>query len=111
MKESCRHARSRYSVHLDEEKKKKQLEAKKRKLEESVEELDRAISKRRELEGDVKYLIKQADEQAVKAAKKKDLTLLVASNALREKAKALERHDMAEIDDVIKKLRQKHALE
>ena len=110
LKESCRHARMRYSAFLDDEKKKNEKEKKKRKRDELNDELETAVKRKKEMEKEVQNLLDEADQKADKAAKKRDFSLLHASNALRLKAKEQSK-EIKIVDKQIESLRQRQCLE
>ena len=83
-------ARQKYSLYLDEQKRKKTSEGVKLKRKELVNELDECKKKRRHLEADVDSLVKSADEFAQKAEDTGKLVWITKSNSLRRTAKEKE---------------------
>ena len=83
-------ARQKYSLYLDEQKRKKASEGVELKRKELVNELDKRKNKRRYSETDVDGLVKSADEFAQKAEDTGKLVWITKSNSLRRTAKEKE---------------------
>lgn len=99
---SAASGRQRYMEYLDEEKKTKDETSKnqrKRKMQEDVEQLK---TKRKNIENDIKELIKSADELSVLAETSRNIKFCVKSNSLRKSAKDKE-NELAIISDEIDK--------
>ena len=111
MRESCKPARSRYGIYLDDQKKEKKNIKKKRKNDEIGYKLDAAVTKKLALDKDVMSLTEEADAKAKKAAAKRDMSILEASNALRDRAHAITKKDLQKVTEEIEALKHQQAMD
>ena len=87
MLKSCKHSRSWYEIHLENEKKKAEAIPVNRKRKELETEIAELKVKKRKLENLVHKLENDADDLSKKAETKSDLTFLVEANAMRDAKK------------------------
>lgn len=106
MLEACRGARKRYDSYLDEEKKKKMTNANELRKKSVQQELTALRANKRKLELTADVLLKEADDLAQEAEKKRKMDLLAKSNAFRDKAKG-KRKEIEESSKQIETLEKK----
>ena len=87
MLKSCKHSRSRYEIHLENEKKKAEAIPVNRKRKELETEIAELKVKKRKLKNLVHKIENDADDLSKKAETKSDLTFLVEANAMRDAKK------------------------
>lgn len=88
---SCSFARQKYSDYLQQQKDQQLDQEKKKKREREESELLSAKKRLKQLEHTAQTLTAEADQHALKAENKQNFTLLTKSNALRSKAKQMEK--------------------
>ena len=112
---SCNNAANRYKMYMLEKKMEKEQTVKGKKRKVLQEELTTAKKRKSELETVAKKLVDTANQKAKEAEKKTDAatmkTLLIQSNASREKAEGIKARDIPaqlkeikDIEDKLKKL-------
>ena len=87
MLDSCRHAKTRYGQHLENEQRMKAANREELWKKSVQDELVTVKSTKRKLESSVNVLLRAADDLAQQAEKKLKMDLIVKSNAFRTKAK------------------------
>jgi hypothetical protein len=95
---SCKAARMRYSLYLEDQSKIKATSETLKRKEHLLEQIESSKSKKRKLESTVKRLLLEADDLAQKAQQKSDFSMLSDSNSLRDKAKKVEKDIITECD-------------
>lgn len=106
--QSASNARQRYQMYLDEEKKKQYNEDQGKKRKKLLDDVDSLKKKKKRIENDMREMERSADEFALDAEEKGDITLVAKSNSLRnsckEKAKSL-KLVVAKLDGKLKELK------
>lgn len=103
---SCKHARARYQTYQDDQARQRKVDSEKRKRKAVQEQIDEAVEKKKKMEKAVVSIFEDADKKARKAETRHDFKLLAESNAIREKAKCMEK-DITQCQKKIDELKAK----
>lgn len=103
---SAASGRQRYYAYLAEEKKKKDETSKNQRKRKIQEDLEQLKTKRKNIEGDIKKLIKSADELSILAENSRKMDYCVQSNSLRKSAKDKESELLIINDEIDRKTKE-----